>query len=205
MTTTQNIDEMAANILAVYSLANRGQKRDGMAWYDTAHEMAVRLAKSAGHSTLQAAGIISALSPLTPWDRNQVLAELAYASNGQLSGGTFGEAIRKVRAIYDGADVLKTLNRPKTQAFATVIADPKDRQSVVIDRHAMSVALGRQVEKSEVAALNRKGMYQTYADAYRKAAAEAGITASQMQAVTWVAWRETSIRTSAAARKAARR
>lgn len=203
--TTQTVDTMAEHILFTYRLASSAQKRDGMAWYDTAHDLAVELAKQAGHSVLQAAGVISALSPQTPWDRNQVLARTAYTANGSLSGGTFGVAIAKVKAIYDGADVLKTLNASKTKSFAVVIDNPKDRHVVVIDRHAMSVALGRQVEKSEVAALNRKGMYERYADAYRKAAAEAGITPSQMQAVTWVVWRESAIRISASIRKAAGR
>ena len=204
MTTTQDVDTMASNILAIYRQANPGQKRDGMRWYDTAHKLAVRLANSADHDILRAAGVISAISPQMPWDRNQRLAEKTYADKG-ITGGALGVSVRKADAIYNGADVLTTLNAPKTKAFALVIAEPQNRQHVVIDRHALSVAHGRQVTDTEVAGLGRKGAYERYADAYRKAAAEAGITASQMQAITWVVWRETSIRVSASVRKQAGR
>lgn len=210
MTTTRtplaplDIDEMASAILATYRKATDAQRADGMVWYAEAHALAVTLAKSAGHSVLQAASVISALSPQMDWARNQFLAVRTYAEGG-ISSGCLGMSVRKADAIFNGADPLATLKAPKTSAFALVIADPTDTQNVVIDRHAMSVAHGRQVTEREVAALNRKGQYEGYASAYRKAAAEAGITASQMQAITWVVWRETSIRVSASVRRQAGR
>ncbi len=206
MTPTQapDVDALAANIMVTYRQASDAQRADGMTWYATAHALAVTLAKSAGHDTLRAAGVISALSPQMDWARNQTLAIRTYAERG-ISAGALGVSVRKADAIYQGADVLATLKAPKTSAFALVIADPTDTQNVVIDRHALSVAHGRQVTEPEVTALGRKGMYDVYATAYRKAAAEAGITASQMQAVTWVVWRETSIRVSASVRKQAGR
>lgn len=203
-TPTLDIDTMAANVLAVYRTADDAQRADGMTWYVEAHALAITLARSAGHDILRAAGVISALSPRMNWARNQTLAIRTYAEGG-ISAGALGVSVRLADAIYNGADVMSTLKAPKTRAFATVIADPTDTQNVVIDRHAMSVAHGRQTTDAESAALGRKGWYEAYATAYRKAAAEVGITASQMQAVTWVAWRETSIRTSAAVRKQAGR
>lgn len=206
MTTTQtpDIDTMAANVLATYRKASDAQRKDGMVWYAEAHALAVTLARSAGHNVLRAAGVISALSPQMNWERNQVLAVKTYAERG-ISSGCLGASVRKADAIYHGADVMSTLKAPKTSAFALVIADPTNNVDVVIDRHAMSVALGRQVTDMEAAALSRKGFYEAYSTAYRKAAAEVGITPSQMQAITWVAWRETSIRVSASVRKAAGR
>lgn len=199
-----DIDTMAANIMATYRKASDAQRADGMTWYAEAHALATTLARSAGHSVLRAAGVISALSPQMSWERNHALAVRTYAERG-ISAGALGVSVRKADAIYNGADVLDTLKAPKTSAFALVIADPTDTQNVVIDRHAMSVAHGRQATEPEVTALGRKGFYEAYATAYRKAAAEAGITASQMQAITWVVWRETSIRVSASVRKQAGR
>jgi hypothetical protein len=202
--TLPDTDAMATNILATYRRASDAQRADGMVWYNEAHALAVTLARSAGHETLRAAGVIAALSPRMEWSMNERLAIRTYAEGG-IDGGCLGISVRKADAIYNGADVLATLKAPKTSAFAEVIADPTDTWTVVIDRHAMSVAHGRTSTDDEVAALNRKGYYQAYSDAYRKAAAEIGITPSQMQATTWVVWRETEIRVSASVRKAAGR
>lgn len=199
-----DIDAMAASILSVYSSASDGQRADGMTWYAEAHALATELALSAGHTVLQAAGVIAAFSPRMEWTLNVRIARRTYAAGG-ITEGCLGMVIRKVSAIFDGADVLATLKAPKTSAFASVIADPLNNHDVVIDRHAMSVAYGRQVTDDEVAALNRKGRYDGFATAYRKAAAQAGITPSQMQAITWVVWRETNIRVSASVRRAAGR
>lgn len=205
MTTTPlDIDALARNILATYRKASDAQRADGMAWYVEAHALAVTLARSADHDVLRAAGVISALSPQMDWNRNQTLAIRTYAEGG-IASGCLGVSVRKADAIYNGADVVETLKAPKTTAFALVIADPTNTHDVVIDRHAMSVAHGRQTTDAEMAALGRKGQYEAYATAYRKAAAEVGITPSQMQAVTWVVWRETGIRTSASIRREAGR
>jgi len=203
-TTALDIDTLAENILSLYRKASDAQRADGMAWYAEAHALAVTLARSADHSVLRAAGVISALSPQMDWARNQTLAIRTYAEGG-ISSGCLGMSVRKADAIYNGADVVETLKAPKTTAFALVIADPTNTHDVVIDRHAMSVAHGRQATESEVTALGRKGQYEAYATAYRKAAAEAGITPSQMQAVTWTVWRETMIRVAASVRRQAGR
>lgn len=199
-----DIESMTANILATYRKANDGQRADGMTWYAEAHALAITLARSAGHTVLQAAGVISALSPRIKWEYNITLAVRTYAEGG-ISKGALGTNVRKADAIFNGADVIATLKAPKTSAFALLIADPTDTYQVVVDRHAMSVALGRTVTDQEMAALNRKGRYEEFATAYRKAAAEIGVTPAQMQAITWVTWRETSIRVSASIRKAAGR
>jgi len=133
--TVPDIDMMAANVLAAYRTASDAQRADGMVWYAEAHALAVTLARSAGHETLRAAGVISALSPQMKWDRNQVLAIRTYAENG-ISAGALGVSVRKADAIFNGADVVKTLKAPKTVAFALVITDPTNTYDVVIDRHA---------------------------------------------------------------------
>lgn len=196
--------ELAANIVATYQAASTGQRLDGMKWYADAHNLAVLLSQQHDGDVLRAAGVISALSPQLDWDRNKVLAIRTYNAGG-ITGGALGLSVRKADAIYHGADVMSTLKAPKTSAFAAVIANPEDQDAVVIDRHAMSVAHGRQVTDAEVAALGRKGFYAAYAEAYRIAARAHGISPSQMQAVTWVTWRETEIRIAASVRRAAGR
>jgi hypothetical protein len=193
-------DEMVASILATYSKATKAQKQDGETWYQTAHHLAVRLDPT---NILRAAGVISALSPRMEWDRNMFLAERTY-SEGK-AYGCLGDSCRKANAIYGGSNVVKTLNAPKTTNFALTIVEPKHKTLVVVDRHAVSVALGRASTDADMTTLNRKGAYDWYADAYRAAARSARVLPSTMQAVTWVVWRETELRVSASVRAKAGR
>jgi len=196
--------EMTGRILATYNAANEDQMLDGKSWYSTAHHLAVRLDPE---SPIRAAGVIAALSPQMDWERNMFLAERTYAEG--LAYGCLGVSCRKANEIYNGngseVDVMRLLNAPKTQAFAATIANPDHEDAVVIDRHAVSIALGRPSDDADVATLGRKGAYAYYAAAYRAAAEVAGVSPSTMQAVTWVVWRETSIRTAAAVRAKAGR
>lgn len=196
--------ELVANILACYQAASPDQRADGMTWYDEAHALATELAATTDHDVLRAAGVIAAISPRMSWDLNERLARKAYADKG-VTGGMLGVSVRKANAIYHGADVLTTLKAPKTQAFALCIAEPGHESAVVVDRHAMSIAYGRQVEDDEVAALSLKGRYDLFADAYRTVAAMVGLTPAQVQAITWVYWRETNLRVSRSIRLAAGR
>jgi hypothetical protein len=180
-------------IITTYRAATAEQMSEGMHWYSDAHSLALALCPS---NPLQAAGVIAALSPMTPWERNKTLAVQAYADG--VSTGNTTAACSKANRILAGEDVATVLNAPKTTAFAQTIADPTDQSAVVVDRHAMSVAIGRASTDADTSMLTRKGVYGLYADAYREAARRAGVAPSVMQAVTWVVWRQTGIRTSAA-------
>lgn len=179
-------------ILKVYRKATPEQIADGMAWYDEAHALAVELDPQ---NVLRAAGVIAAYSPLTEWEENAELARSAY--KGVFRGHPMTS---KVKAILAGADVLPELNGSKISNFARLIYDPADPEAVAVDRHAFAVAVGRVTTDKERAILRSRRVYQSFADAYRRAAKIEGVTPSQMQAVTWVAWRETVIRTQAAMR-----
>jgi hypothetical protein len=184
---------MVRNILKTYRNATSAQIAEGRTWYADAHELAKTLDPE---SPARAAGVISALSPMTHWERNQYLATVFYREG--LTGGSLRINIRKAHAIRNGADIPATLNAPKTIAFAATIADPHSTSHVVIDRHAVSIALGRCSTDADTAILGRKGAYEWYESAYRKAAKRAGASPSEVQAVTWVVWRQTAIRTAAA-------
>jgi hypothetical protein len=185
---------LVRNILKTYRSATDAQLAQGMTWYEEAHALALVLDPA---DPARAAGVISALSPRVLWSYNQKLAIRLYAEGGLTSGGLSGN-LAKANAIYNGADIAETLRASKTVAFAGVINDPTDPYSVVVDRHAVSVALGRQSTDAEKESVSKRAVYDHYADAYRIAARRAGISPSQMQAVTWVVWRQTAIRTAAA-------
>lgn len=176
------------NVTRVYRYATDEQRMEGLAWYRNAHGFAVSLDPG---NPRRAAGVIAALSPKTSWARNVELAGRAYA-DGEASG-TLGVSCRAADAILAGADPLDALTGPKVRSFFTLIADPEDGVSVCIDRHAVDVALGERLTERDRSRwpLARRGLYGTFADCYREAGDALGVSAADVQAVTWVAWRAT--------------
>lgn len=176
------------NIIRVFEDATAEQREAGMSWYRDAHGAAASLDPD---NPRRAAGVIAALSPQTSWPRNLELAARAYA-DGKASG-TLGRSVAQADAILAGADPLDALRGPKVRAFFALIADPDDPDTVVIDRHAVDIAVGKRQavrERDQAFPLARRGRYARFADTYRKAARRLGVTAGQAQAVTWVAWRD---------------
>jgi len=180
----------AQRILDVWHLATPDEIDAGMTWYDAAHDLAVELTPE---NPREAAGVIAALSPRTPWVRNQDLAYRAYRDGA--ASGTLGANTRKADAIMAGADFADVLKGDKVRNFAEIIADPSNPDAVCVDRHAFDVAQGRVTNDETRGALTRVGMYDRFAEAYRRAArtlsADLGVqvTPAQVQAVTWVVWR----------------
>jgi hypothetical protein len=185
-------------ILKVYRQATDDQIGRGMSWYADAHSFARALDPT---DPARAAGVIAALSPLTPWDRNMVLASRAYADG--FASGTMGNSLRAADRILAGERPLDVLKGSKVRAFYKTIVDPTGTDAVAIDRHAFDIAVGRITDNDTRSALSRKGVYASFERAYVRAAAILGVAPSQVQAVTWVVHRETAIRCAAANRRAA--
>lgn len=179
-------DVLADNVLAAVEQATPAQYAEGMAWYQAAHTFAVGLAEEHGLTVEQAAGVIAALSPQLPWDRNLTYAELLVRTG---SAPTLGRSIRQANAILDGADPLDVLGGAKTRSFFANIFDPDGSHAVTIDRHALDVALGVKGTDKSRKLIERKGAYELVADAYRNAAERIGVLPNQAQAIAWVAWR----------------
>jgi hypothetical protein len=171
------------NIIDVYDTATGAEIAEGLAWYVTAHAVA----KSLGGAR-RGAGTLAALSPQTDWERNVEMAHDVY--RGRTPRYATGANIAKARRCDAGEHWADVLGGSKVRNFAAVIEDPTDAHAVVIDRHAFDVAVGRITDdKIRGTILARAGVYEIFADAYRQAAAEIGVTPSEVQAVTWVVWR----------------
>jgi len=197
-----------ANILKAYDVAKAtpGAVEQGRAWYPQMH----RLAKWIGQGDAEKGAILlSTYSPQVVWPVNMINAARAGERNHALGPG---EAImvtkaqqRKAQAALDGQGITELMKASKTHSFARLLArggdDPSDPYGhVVIDRHALSVAVGHQLEpKANPAddALYRKvsgnSRYAEYvADEYRKAAAEISaregrlMSPHELQAITWL-------------------
>ncbi len=184
-----------ANILAVYDGAFPHHVEFGMSWYDIAHAAAVELG---GKRYMRAAGVIAALSPMNVWSNNIRKAQALYAIDGNVvidpvtkkNGFGLSKNVVKAVRIYRGDDAMDVLGGDKVRSFYLTIMDPRGDHSPVIDRHAFDIAVGEQTSDKRRAKLGNKGMYPAFAGAYRIAAKHVGIGTSQLQAVTWEAWRE---------------
>lgn len=186
-----------ANVLAVYNRATADNLRWGMAWYPAAHREALRMGGGRAYHLERNAGIIAALSPMNGWNNNLVKARLLVSLRGKVSvakgqpnGIGLGANVAKAIAIYNGADPLDILNGDKVTAFYRTIVDPTGDINPVIDRHAFDIAVGEKTNDKRRGILSRKGVYLEFAHVYREAAKAAGIGSAQMQAITWVQWRE---------------
>jgi len=179
----------SSRIVDVWRQATVAELVEGMDWYKDAHAVAVRLSPS---DPAQAAGVIAALSPMMSWGQNIVIAERAYA-DGKASGALFSN-VAKADRILAGERPEDVLGGDKVRAFYGVIADPTS-DAVVVDRHAFDIAVGRVTNNESRQALSRRGVYDSFARAYVRAAKtiarETGmdVSASQVQAVTWTVWR----------------
>lgn len=189
-----------SNVLAVYNGASADALREGLSWYLDAHNFAWLLAETwpNGQSVMpmigirhkRAAGIIAALSPMNHWENNKRKAMQLIRQNGDGTGCGLYRNVDKAMRIYNGADPLDILGGNKVRAFYSTILDPHGDIDPVIDRHAFDIAVGEQTDEKRRGALSRKGVYAEFAAVYREAALVAGIGSAQMQAITWVAWRE---------------
>lgn len=188
---TATILAMSDNILSVYGRATDSQHTRGLAWYWNASTIANDLATVYNVTYEQACGVLAALSPSTDWDRNVALAHDMLNSGD--CGHAYGDAIRKARLIRDGADPATVLGGRKVRSFYQAVYWAGETGHVVVDRHAHAVALGVSKPLGDWAAkaLDAPARYQIVAAAYRHAARRAGIAPADMQAVTWVTFRET--------------
>jgi len=186
------------NIKAIHALASAAEIADGMAWYGVAKSIAVVIAEDYGIPANQAIGALAALSPRNKWSRNVVDTEQlisAYVAGGAEQAldtkvCTFGaNKAKAVRILESGLETLPealdVLSGPKLREFASCIAGLED---VCIDGHAWCIWQGSRVTLADVPRIGVKLRKEIKAD-YAQAAADLGLRASELQAITWVTWR----------------
>ena len=184
-----------ARVLAIYNRALPHELAEGLVWYDLANTFCQGLAKKYNLTIEQAAGITATLSPQVSWKENQRLAE-TLAKTGKC--GALKNNVAKAKKIRRGADVIESLTSVtspntghKVRSFYRCIVNPDTEVNVVcVDRHAFAILLGKlDATNKDLQPLNRKGMYEACVAVYVDAAKIANIKPWQMQAVTWVVWR----------------
>ena len=173
---------MVTNIRAVMADATRTEHAAGQAWYGEAKRLAFAICPTDMH---RGAGVIAALSPLTPWGRNKELAVRAFA-DGKASGTLSGN-VDKANRILSGALPTDVLRGDKVYNFYLSIIGKS--YGVCVDRHAMEVAYGVRFKDVDRPSLTHN-QYEKVADAYRAVARDdVRYSASEIQAITWLVWR----------------
>ena len=181
MTTMNYVD----NILSVFDNATDAEYNEGMYWYINANGIAWGL----DHINYKrAAGVIAALSPLLSWNKNVEYAERVYAGDTDIP--CLKKNAAKAIAIRNGWNALDVLSGQKVVSFYNNIVNPysDDPALVTIDKHAMDIANNEVTPYKNGPKMNTS-IYREYVSAYSTAAGIAEITPLQMQAVTWVSWR----------------
>jgi hypothetical protein len=184
------------NVLSIYRRSTPADMEEGMQWYRMAHKWAVDHTHGRTHLAMRNAGIVAALSPMNEWKNNKRKAEEVISKRGRITvvkgqpnGIGLGDNVVKACRIYKGEDPLDVLKGDKVRAFYQTILDPEGDFDPVVDRHAFDIAVGMRTDNKARSALQRKGVYEAFANIYREAARQANIGAAEMQATTWVAWK----------------
>ena len=170
----------AMNVLRTYMSANDDEIAAGMSWYDNANSLALELSPD---NVWRGAGVIAAFSPRVKWDQNVILARRAF-KEGIASGHTTAMC-NIANRILNGEHPLDVMRGEKTRAFTAAIADPANSTIATIDRHAYNIATGENVSEPKIG----KRLYRELSAAYVDAAKVAGIGVAQIQAITWVKYR----------------
>lgn len=192
------LDVMTSNVLDVLGRATAEDMAAGLEWYPTALETAEDLAGTFGLALDVAAGVLAVLSAGTEWSENVRAAYAAcetWAVTGDVSAvrdlaatiasPAAGNNARRAALILstgDAADARRSARTQKVHHFFRSITGDVD--APCIDRHATRAALGDVLGAEDRPSTD--AAYHAIADAYRKAAAEAGMTPRDVQAVTWV-------------------
>ena len=216
MTTTKRrlVRGSYQNILDCFERASSSTVVEGGTWYPLANGWAEVVGKRLnhyGHAVLESkhekivmgAGIISALSPQTSWDMNKTMAwEFAETLEKPkwCTDINYSKALAIVaspiapfglQTVILEEHIAKILHGKKTTAFFYNIINPYGVNNLpTIDRHAISIYLGRRCTYKELVRGLDGTANKTISNAYIKASKMLECTPQLLQAITWVQWRK---------------
>ncbi len=162
----------------------------GIDWYRREYRWVAGLASDTGYTHEQVAAVAAVLSPRTKWSRAKQLTELALYGN-DITGMALGRSVRKVEMILAGVDPAQVVSGPKVTSFWHNLCGELDW--VTIDTHSFAQASGRDYNDKGAKFLERWGVYDTYADAFRQVAREVGLKPAELQAALWPAGEEVEV------------
>lgn len=197
----------ARNIRKVLDKARPSQIQAGVSWYRRYATAALGAAAQAGYlagpfkagqcgvKARRIIGIAAAFSiNRTPnCNLGTVFRFVREQVTGQAGRGKGGywhspSCDAKALAMWQGTDPADVLNGPKERAF--YFASIGDSEHVTIDGHAYAIWLGQRITTNRIK-VPRGGLQRAACVADYRAVAEAyGVSPADVQAITWVAWRD---------------
>lgn len=180
--------QLKNNILKVYKISGAGK-----GWYIESNELAVHLSSGNSLSIAQCAGIIAALSPQKSWPTNKMLA-YDFIEFGKRSGHmpVMIDKAEQITRTKDIQEIAGILNGPKITNFFYNILNPVGPEHVTIDRHALGVAIcGTKRRRIDLIMTDKQ--YKTIASAYKWTAEQLGILPLELQAMTWITYRQLTV------------
>jgi hypothetical protein len=173
------------NILSIYNQALSNERND---WYKDAHNWAKGFVLTDTDFN-RFCGIVSALSPLKKWEENKSMAVNYWISGGHIPHiRQFAQkAVDICNSDGENATVLRILRGAKICSFYNNIRYPNAGNVVTVDRHALSIAIGRFMHNHEQGLT--KNQYEFFRHCYVWTANELEISPQYLQGVTWSAWR----------------
>lgn len=184
---TLTLKKTVNNIVKVYNNSDKFSNND---WYKEANDYAGYLANIFDIKISVACGIIAALSPIKTWNENKLIA-YSFLQSGK--AGHVKLFLEKAKAILECGgeveDICTILNGRKITSFFLNILNPSNSQNITIDRHALSIALGRNIKEQEGVGITKR-QYEFFVTAYKAAGAKLNISPVLVQSVTWQTWRD---------------
>ena len=184
------------NILACFKQATQAEIDHGLTWYADAKSDAQSMADKYELPLHIVVGVVAALSPTNRWERNLIDADNMI--NTFVSGGYVEECTpctyKKMRdkawdilqtTPHNADDVAFILRGPKITDFFWCIMG---EDVCVIDGHAWCIANKDRRTMQEVPSIGKKLRLELQ-QCYSRAGKKHGMTAYEMQAATWVAWK----------------
>jgi hypothetical protein len=174
---------MREQILKTISTLDETNYQASLDWYFILHDYAKNLAERNGLTLLQAAGVISALSPMITFQTNLRDAERFCSTRSLANLATYMTQRKKALAIIGAKtekEVLKLLGGNKTKSFFLNIYRPKTSQDVTIDTWMIKFFGYKNLTPKR---------YKDAAKEIQDVAEEMNLKPHQVQALLWVGMR----------------
>ena len=182
-TSANKMDRNIINYLEAGAAIAEDFRPLGYSWYSLAREQTLELSRVSGLSHEHIGLIAGATSRSCSVEENFARTAIYIRTGDVYFSGKY------IRSLEDRLKYGKGINErtsPKVAAFAKCITQG-DSEEIVVDRHAVSLAIGEKVvtwtEKTRLAVTR----------AYQRVSRETGIIGSRVQSLSWVGYRVESL------------
>jgi hypothetical protein len=187
-----DVSKAAASIGEFYDLASDKQKEDGRQWYRVANAFLRDVASDYGAPFAAVAGAFSALSVGNKLSQNcrDLFAILDMGAGANVA--TYSRQKDKALAMLAGDDPRIALGKLKTRAFWHNLVAPDTAGRVTIDRHAVRICWPKltAADVSTGRYTKTAAKYRQWEQAYILAAGRVALLPHELQAITWLVWRD---------------